>query len=116
MSPYLKEHIPLGSLAVEISQLPAPTAGQKHDDGLLALGWKMRSLGTTADSLLGSAIKLEAEIEKETIYWEEVLEVKRKGWPICRLPNERSTLGVRYGFGEGVLSRNVSSQPVLTPS
>ena len=102
MSPFLKQNIPIGSLGVEISQPPAPSVSQTHDEGLVALGWKMQSLGVAADSLLRSATKLESEIERETTYWDEVLAVKQKGWSLCRLPRERHTLGIRYGFGEGM--------------
>ncbi|KAI9868551.1 MAG: RNA polymerase II mediator complex subunit [Pleopsidium flavum] len=39
-------------------------------------------------------------MEQETKYWEQVLAVKEQGWSICRLPREKHTLGVRYGFAE----------------
>lgn len=37
---------------------------------------------------------------KETTYWDQVLAVKEKGWSLSRLPREKHTLGVRYGFAE----------------
>lgn len=37
---------------------------------------------------------------RETTYWDQVLAVKEKGWSLSRLPREKHTLGVRYGFAE----------------
>ena len=61
----------------------------------------MKSLNNAADSLLKSASRLEEEVEKETRYWSQALAVKEKGWSLSRLPREKHTLGVRYGFLEG---------------
>ncbi len=61
----------------------------------------MKSLNSAADSLLKSASRLEEEVEKETRYWSRALTVKEKGWSLSRLPREKHTLGVRYGFAEG---------------
>ena len=61
----------------------------------------MQSLNNAADSLLKSASRLEEEIGKETKYWNSVLAVKDKGWSLSRLPREKHTLGIRYGFAEG---------------
>ena len=66
------------------------------------MGWKLQSLNSTADSLLRSATRLEQEIEQETTHWKQVLEIQEKGWSISRLPNEKHTLGVRFGFAEGM--------------
>lgn len=101
MSPYLKQNVPSGSLGVEVMQLPQVTEVEKRDAELVTTGWKLKSLNDTADSLLRSATRLEREMEQEARYWEQVLAVKEKGWSICRLPRERHTLGVRYGFAEG---------------
>lgn len=40
-------------------------------------------------------------MEVESKYWEQVLGVKENGWSLCRLPREKHTLGVKYGFNEG---------------
>jgi mediator of RNA polymerase II transcription subunit 17 len=56
------------------------------------------------DSILASASRLEKEIELETRYWQQVLAVSENGWSVCRLPNEKHTLGVRFGFSEGTWS------------
>ena len=68
---------------------------------MASIGWRMKSLNSAADSLLKSASRLEEEVEKETRYWSQTLAVKEKGWSLSRLPREKHTLGVRYGFAEG---------------
>lgn len=101
LSPYLKQNLPMGSLGAQVLQMPQRSDGERVQDEKIPLGWKLNALGSTADSLLKAASRLEQEIERETRYWGQVLAVKEKGWPICRLPREKHTLGVRYGFAEG---------------
>ena len=105
ISPFLKQAVPLGTLDASAVQAPQITELEKHNEELLGIGWRMQSLNGAADSLLKSASRLEEEMERETRYWEQVLAVKEKGWSIHRLPREKHTLGVRYGFGEGMWNR-----------
>ena len=100
MSPTLKENIPMGSLGSEVVQLQKKSSVEKEQDRMLLMGWRMQSLNTAADSLLQSATRLEGEIEKETRYWNQILAVKERGWSLSRLPREKHTLGVHYGFAE----------------
>ena len=102
LSPFIKQHLPLGCLGVEVIQRPDEPDAQKEKDELVSMGWRMQSLNDAAQSLLKSAARLECEIDKETSYWDQVLVVKNKGWPLSRLPREKHTLGVRYGFSEGL--------------
>lgn len=102
ISPIIKQSIPMGSLGVEVSRLPQKTESKSKDDGLVSTGWRLQSLNATANSLLASATRLEMEIEQEAKHWEQVLSIQAKGWSICRLPQERQTLGVCYGFAEGL--------------
>lgn len=73
------------------------------------MGWRMQSLNGAADSILKSASRLEEEMEKEATYWNQVLAVKEKGWSLSRLPREKHTLGIRYGFAEGRILRDARS-------
>ena len=100
MSPTLKENIPMGSLGSEVVQSQKKSSMEKEQDKMLLMGWRMQSLNTAADSLLQSATRLEGEIEKETRYWNQILAVKERGWSLSRLPREKHTLGVHYGFAE----------------
>ncbi|KAG8530158.1 uncharacterized protein KY384_005641 [Bacidia gigantensis] len=100
LSPYLKQNLPLGSLGAEKVQAQDMIDAEKEQGDMLALGVRMESLNDSANSILKSATRLEREVEKETKYWEEVLKAKENGWSLLRLPREKHTLGVRYGFAE----------------
>lgn len=101
LSAYLKENLPNGCFGAEVVQAAKVSEAEKQNHEMMSIGWRMQSLNGAADSLLKSATRLETEIEKETTYWNQVLAVKDQGWSLCRLPRERHTLGVRYGFAEG---------------
>ncbi|KAL8911889.1 MAG: hypothetical protein Q9171_003016 [Xanthocarpia ochracea] len=100
VSPYVKQAVPFGSLGAEIMQATSDAKPDEMSEDLVGLGWRMRSLTRSADSLLTSATRLEQEIERESTYWRQVLAVKEAGWPICRLPGDRQALAVRFGFAE----------------
>ena len=102
MSTFLKQQVPMGSLGAEIVQLPNTAESTKANDKMISTGWKLQSLNAAADSLLQSATRLEKEMEQEATYWEQVLAVKERGWSLSRLPREKHTLSVRYGFAEGM--------------
>jgi mediator of RNA polymerase II transcription subunit 17, fungi type len=93
----------MGTLGADKLHDPRTTDVQKQDNRQIAKGWKSQSLNKTVDSILASASRLEKEIELETRYWQQVLAISDNGWSICRLPNEKHTLGVRFGFSEGML-------------
>jgi len=106
LSPYLRETVGLGTLGADKLHAPRTTEIQKQDNQAIAWGWKTQSTNKTIDSILASATRLEKEIETETQYWEHVLAISDKGWSVCRLPNEKHVLGVRFGFSEGMLSHS----------
>ena len=90
----------MGSLGADKLSVSRYTEAHKLDNKRVAKGWKIQSLGNAVDSILASATRLEREIAKETKYWEQILDVSDAGWSLCRLPNEKHTLGVRFGFTE----------------
>lgn len=100
ISTALREAVSLGTLGADKVHDSRIKKLQKQDNRRIAKGWKLQSLAETVESIIASATRLESEIEKETKYWEQVLEVSDKGWAICNLPQERHTLGVRFGFIE----------------
>ncbi|KAL8786208.1 MAG: hypothetical protein Q9213_002896 [Squamulea squamosa] len=100
VSPYVRQAIPFGSLGAEVMQVTQDAGSDEVSEDLVSLGWRMRSLTRSADSLLTSATRLEQEVERETTYWLQVLAIKAAGWPVCRLPGDRHALAVRFGFAE----------------
>ena len=103
LSTYLKQVAPLGSLNAEVVNPPPKPDAAINDTKAVSRGWRLRSFNAAANKLLSAATRLEEEVGVETKYWAEVLAVKDKGWKLCRMPRERQTLGVQYGFLEGQL-------------
>ena len=105
----MRQTLPMGSLGLDKTKESMVTQEQKEDNKKVARGWKIQNLNKTVDSILASATRLEKEIELETKYWDQVLSIDEAGWAICRIPQEKHTLGVRYGFLEGAANfRNMS--------
>ncbi|PGH31893.1 hypothetical protein GX50_05328 [[Emmonsia] crescens] len=100
MSPYLKQRAPLGSLGIDVIKTPEKTEAAQKEIVDLSRGWKLENFDAAANKLLQSASRLEEEVAAETKYWAGILDIKEKGWKVCRLPRERQTLGVQYGFLE----------------
>ncbi|CAL5871572.1 uncharacterized protein PFLUO_LOCUS5825 [Penicillium psychrofluorescens] len=102
MSAFLKQIAPLGSLNSEVVTPPPRSDSARKDVSVISRGWRIQNFNSAANKLLSAGSRLEKEIASETRYWKEVLEVKSKGWKICRLPRERQSLGVQYGFLEAI--------------
>ncbi|KAK2733584.1 RNA polymerase II mediator complex subunit [Myotisia sp. PD_48] len=100
MSPLLKSKIPQGSLGLDRIKTPEKAPAEKKDIDTVSKGWKLESFNSAATNLLQAATRLEQEVAAETKYWADVLDIQEKGWKICRLPREKQTLGVQYGFLE----------------
>ena len=101
MSPFIKTNVPMGSVSTEVLKDHEMSPAKTIQSDMLSMGWRMQSLNRAADSIVDSASRLEKEVEKETSYWSQILAVKEKGWSLSRLPREKHTLGVHYGFAEG---------------
>jgi mediator of RNA polymerase II transcription subunit 17 len=91
---------------------------QEHKDKqeIVAKGSRMEALDLAADEILKAARKLEKEVRRETKYWQEIVSVSDKGWPIQRLrQNARYVpFGVRYGLPEGQYHfKNIPSRLIL---
>lgn len=100
ISPSLRELTGTGTLGADKIADSRVTEEQKKENKKIAKGWKASNLSKTVDAILASATRLEKEIDAETKYWEQVLAVSESGWAVCRLPQEKHTLGVRFGFAE----------------
>jgi mediator of RNA polymerase II transcription subunit 17 len=72
---------------------------------LVSKGSRMAALDVATDDILKAARKLEKEVRRETKYWQEIVSISDKGWPIQRLrqtQNMRNVpFAVRYGHPEG---------------
>jgi mediator of RNA polymerase II transcription subunit 17, fungi type len=83
---------------------------------IVAKGARMEALDSAADEILKAAKKLEKEVRRETKYWQEIVSVSDKGWPIQRLrQNARHVpFGIRYGLPEGTFSWRLRMRLMLT--
>ncbi|CAG8891916.1 unnamed protein product [Penicillium egyptiacum] len=100
LSAFLKQVAPLGSLNSEVVNPPPKPESTTKDVSAVSRGWRIQNFNAAANKLLQAASRLETEVAAETRYWNEVLTVKDKGWKVSRLPLERQSLGVQYGFLE----------------
>lgn len=100
LTPALKDLVGSGTLGADKLEASRLTIAQRESNKRVAKGWKMQSLNKTADAILEAATRLEKEMETETKYWEQVLAVSNNGWAVCRMPNQKHILGVRFGFSE----------------
>ena len=98
----------------QASELNRKEELQKRQD-LVSKAARMEALDTATDEILKAAKNLEKEVRRETKYWQEIVSISDKGWPIQRLnQNVRHVpFGVRYGLPEGMLLQ-CGDKPGLT--
>ncbi|KAJ3939623.1 RNA polymerase II mediator complex subunit [Colletotrichum fioriniae] len=117
LSQQLRDWTGIGTLGIakredneEQKQRDAEKAKDNRD---VSLGWALLDIEKTKESADKAATHLSKEVEREAKYWSEVLSVHQAGWSMCRLPAERHTLGVRFGFSEASPEfRNSSLAPL----
>lgn len=80
----------------------------------VAIGWTLMEINKTRDAAEAASSFLQREIAAEGKYWEEIVAVQKSGWSISKVPQERHSLGVRFGFSEGDDQRQPSTRPMLT--
>jgi mediator of RNA polymerase II transcription subunit 17 len=116
MSQELRDLIGTGTIGMDKLNAPRTTDATKLGNRQAAKGWKIQGLNKSVDSILAAAERLKSEVERETIFWGQVLAVSDSGWAICRLPNDRHTLGVRFGFSECRIFLNFDVFPANSSS
>ena len=93
-----------------------PSAEEKARTELVSNGWKLESFSSSAERLLGASSRLQKEASRESKYWEQVSKIKADGWAVSRLPQEKHTLGVHFGFSEATPSFRNRGVAALRPS
>jgi len=113
LRPQLRDMVGIGTLGADNLAASTLSDDRLRDHKLVTTGWKLLDIERTVNSVVASASELRKEIELETKYWADVLAVSESGWAVSRLPNERQTLGVKFGFSEAAAEfRNISSAPM----
>ncbi|KAI9663335.1 MAG: RNA polymerase II mediator complex subunit [Alyxoria varia] len=100
ISPALQQMLPVGLLDFDMWPQKKKTEAQEAHDKMVATGWNLKTLDGAADRLLDRASSLEKQIDKENKYWDEILSVREKGWPVRRHPKDIHAVGVNFGFVE----------------
>lgn len=92
MSPALKGEVPVGS--AEVKPVPPPilsrNAQQRLDD--ISNIVRLQAFEKCSDKLLAASSRLKIEAEHQSKYWDQMAELRSKGWPISRLPRDSRTL------------------------
>lgn len=101
LSQQLREMVGIGTLGADKLDEATTNEAKTKDQEEVALGWTLMEINRTRDAAEEASSLLEREVETESRYWEDVMAVKKAGWSLCRVPQERHTLGVRFGFSEG---------------
>lgn len=114
LSKQLREIAGIGTLGADRLQDPLITEAKGKDQTTVALGWTLMEINKTRDSAEAASSFLQKEIEAESKYWEDVVGVQSSGWSVCKIPQERHTLGVRFGFSECKLPLSISLPFPLT--
>ncbi|KKF93708.1 Mediator of RNA polymerase II transcription subunit 17 [Ceratocystis platani] len=103
----LREMVGIGTLGSTKMIESNVSAERIQDDNQVGLGWSLMDIDKVSLAAKQSAVTLKKEIEKENKYWESVISVSEAGWNVCRLPNERQTLGVKFGFTTGAVVKTL---------
>lgn len=113
LSEALRERVGIGTLGASKLKESNVTEARRHEDLAIATGWRLIGVNNMVDSVVAAAEKLEKEMELEAKYWADVMAVSENGWTVCALPQEKHTLGVRFGFPESAPEfRNGSIAPL----
>jgi mediator of RNA polymerase II transcription subunit 17 len=112
----LDQGLPFGSFGVSKenhirhaykSEEEANREEYKQRQELVSKGSRMAALDVATDDILKAARKLEKEVRRETKYWQEIVSISDKGWPIQRQRQNQNMrnvpFAVRYGHPEGRL-------------
>lgn len=101
LTSHLREKVGIGSMGADRLDASNMTPEKTRDKDSIVAGWTMMEISETRDAAQEAARFLEREIAAEGNYWEEVTKVQQSGWSVCKMPNDKSSLGVRFGFSEG---------------
>ncbi|KAI6782565.1 Mediator of RNA polymerase II transcription subunit-like protein [Emericellopsis cladophorae] len=96
----LRETVGIGTLGADRLERPKDDLTKAEDQRRIAVGWTLMDIDNTRNSAEAACAFLQKEVDAENKYWEDVAGVQGSGWSICRMPQERTTLGVRFGFSE----------------
>ncbi|KAJ6786279.1 hypothetical protein PWT90_00819 [Aphanocladium album] len=100
LSQQLRDMVGIGSMGADKLDDANTTPAKTRDQEEVAVGWTLMEINRTRDAAEEATAFLTAEMAAEGRYWEGVMGIRQAGWSVCRVPQERHALGVRFGFSE----------------
>ncbi|KAG6006443.1 hypothetical protein E4U21_007061 [Claviceps maximensis] len=100
LSQQLRDLVGIGTLGADRLDEPTTKPNKIPDEEEVAVGLTLMQINQARDAADQAGKFLQKEVEAENKYWQDVVAVKQAGWAICRVPNARHTLGVKFGFSE----------------
>lgn len=101
LSQQLREMVGIGTVGADKLDDSNITEERIKDQESTAVGRTLMEVNKNRDAAEKASTFLQRELAAEGKYWEEVMAVQKGGWSICKVPTERHSLGVRFGFSEG---------------
>ncbi|QGI96748.1 hypothetical protein CEK26_009817 [Fusarium fujikuroi] len=112
LSQGLRDMVGIGTLGTDRLDNPPVTPAKVQEQENIALGLALTQTNKARDAAEAASAFLEKEVTVEGKYWEEITAVQKSGWSISRVPQERHTLGVRFGFSEAAPEYRNSLAPM----
>ncbi|PHH63990.1 hypothetical protein CDD81_5095 [Ophiocordyceps australis] len=100
LSQQLRDMVGIGTMGADKLDDASPDASAAAAKEQAALGLTLMEITRARDAALQASRQLSREVEAEGRYWKSVMRIKRAGWSLCRVPQQRHTLAVRFGFSE----------------
>jgi mediator of RNA polymerase II transcription subunit 17 len=96
----LRQLVGIGTIGSTKLHEPFNAEQKQQDNAVISTGSKLLAINKTSNMLFAAASRLQKESTVESTYWQDVLDVSERGWPVARLPSDPSTLAVKFGFSE----------------
>lgn len=90
----------IGTLMSDRTEEKTTDEAKQRENETVSQGWTLLEVNKTRDAAQQAASFLQAEVDAESKYWDDIAGVQSSGWAICKMPREAHTLGVRFGFSE----------------
>lgn len=92
--------LPAGSLIATYVTKPKQTTKSQLESLQLNLGLKRKKQKQASDFLKKSASVLKNLVEKEQVFWDEALDLRRNNWQMQANSNAGASFFIQYGYSE----------------
>lgn len=116
LSQQLRDMVGIGTLGADRLDEPTAKPPQKPaEQEEVGMGLTLMQINQARDAADETGKFLQREVEAEGRYWRDIVAVKEAGWAICRMPKERHTLAVKFGFSEGTCGGHLNQDQDAFP-